>query len=102
MKTESYADMIDDHGENVLMASSLDALAETLDESDLRLLKERFPLGTKEKFDMIRRKGFPYSYLDCSEKFVASFPEYGSNWINTLSGKLTTRTNYTRTVPTSS
>ena len=38
---------------------------------------------------MIRRKGFfPYSYLDCSEKFEASFPEYGSNWINTLSGKL--------------
>ncbi|XP_075240282.1 uncharacterized protein LOC142335839 [Convolutriloba macropyga] len=71
------------------MASGLDALAQTLSDEDLSLLKQNFSPDSEEMFKKIRRKGFfPYGYLDSSEKFDAPFPDYGPDWVNTLSGKI--------------
>ena len=37
----------------------------------------------------IRGNGyFPYSFLDSFEKFIAPFPDFGSSWINNLTGKV--------------
>ena len=71
------------------MASGLDALAQTLSDEDLSLLKQNFSPDSEEMLKKIRRKGFfPYGYLDSSEKFNAPFPDYGPDWVNTLSGKI--------------
>ena len=71
------------------MASGLDALAQTLSDEDLSLLKQNFSPDSEEMFKKFRRKGFfPYGYLDSSEKFDAPFPDYGPDWVITLSGKI--------------
>ena len=71
------------------MASSLDALAKTLQDSDLKLLRHRFQHFNDNEFKKIRAKGiFPYSFLDSKEKFQAALPEYGEEWRNTLTGKI--------------
>ena len=60
------------------MAASLDALASTLQDSDLKLLSYRFQEFTDSEFRKIRAKGiFPYSFLDSKEKFFAPLPEHG-------------------------
>ena len=70
------------------MASSLDALAKTLQDSDLKLLRHRFQHFNDNEFKKIRAKGiFPHSFLDSKEKFQAALPEYGEEWRNTLTGK---------------
>ena len=64
------------------MADSLDALANTLQDSDLKLLRYRFQEFTDSEFRKIRAKGiFPYS-------FFAPLPEHGEEWRNTLSGTI--------------
>ena len=78
------------------MTSGLDSLVKTLDDSDLRLLREEFGYLSDENFALIRKKGFfPYSYLDGPEKFQSGLPDYGVDWMNTLSGKIDiSRENY--------
>lgn len=75
-----------DDGEKVLTAelrfldtfrflgSSLDVLVKTLDKENLHHLKKHFP--AQEDYELLSEKGFfPYSWLDCEEKFeVTTFP----------------------------
>ena len=71
------------------MASGLDSLAQTLQDGDLKLLRSHFAQYSDADFERIRSKGiFPYSYLDCFEKFKHCLPVYGEEWKNTLTGKI--------------
>ena len=71
------------------MASGLDSLAQTLQDGDLKLLRSHFAQYSDADFKRIRSKGiFPYSYLDCFEKFKHGLPVYGEEWKNTLTGKI--------------
>ena len=80
------------------MASSLDSLAQTLRDADLKLLRFHFKQFCDSDFKKITAKGiFPYSYLDSYRKL--GFPAYGDHWKNTLTGRIdVTQEMYTRAV----
>ena len=57
------------------MASSLDSLAQILQDADLKLLRFHFKHFCDSDFKKIRAKGFfLYSYLDSFRKFELGFP----------------------------
>ena len=73
----------------IFMASSLDSLAQTLQDADLKLLQFLFKQLNDSDFKKMRAKGFfPYSYLDSFPKFELGFPAYGDHWKNTLTGRI--------------
>ena len=71
------------------MSQGLDGLAKTMELGDLKHLRSNFSYLSDENFSKLRGKSaFPYCYLDSLTKFSASFPPFGNDWKNSLSGKI--------------
>lgn len=72
------------------MSQSLDSLAKTLALDDFKLLQNFFSTNYPSvDWTLLTRKGFfPYSYLDSFAKFNEPLPSFGSDWKNTLTGKI--------------
>ena len=70
------------------LSQGLDGLAKTMKLGDLKHLRSKFSYLSDANFSKLRGKSaFPYCYLDCLTKFSASFPLFGNDWKNSLSGK---------------
>ena len=68
------------------LSGGLDTLVTTLETKDYCQLSKHF----QKNCDTLQRKGvFPYSFLDSFEKLSEkSLPQYGDQWINSLSGQI--------------